>query len=130
MKVSFSVAAFQDDKFEGTVRFISPNVREATRDLIIEAVVPNGEHKLRPGMFAVAHVALGDHAHPVVPNAALIREETGARLFVVVSNQIQERIVQLGSTQGDNVAILSGVKAGEAVVLSPGSDVHDGAKVQ
>jgi membrane fusion protein (multidrug efflux system) len=130
MKVGFNVAAFPNDKFEGTVRFISPNVREATRDLVIEAVVPNPDGKLKPGMFAVAKVALGEHPHPVVPNAALVKDDTGARAFVVVSGQVQERVLQLGSTQGDNVAILSGVKAGENVVLTPGPDVHDGAKVQ
>ena len=130
MKIGFSVAAFPEDTFEGTVRFISPNVREATRDLVVEAVVPNPDGKLKPGMFAVAKVALGEHPHPVLPNGALVKDDTGARAFVVVGGQVQERVLQLGSTQGDDVAILNGVKAGEAVVLSPGVDVHDGAKVQ
>ncbi len=130
MDVAFSVATFGDEKFHGTVKFMSPNVREATRDLLVEAVVPNHEGKLKPGMFAVAKVALGEHPRPVVPNAAILRDETGARAFVVVSGQIQERTLQLGSTQGDLVAVLSGVKTGEAVVLSPSADVHDGAKVQ
>lgn len=128
MHVTFSVAAWADEKFEGVVKFISPNVREATRDLVIEAIVPNGAGKLKPGMFAVAKVALGDQPRPVVPNAALLKDETGARLFVVASGQIQERVAQLGSTKDDKVAILNGVKAGEAVVLSPSPDVHDGAK--
>ncbi len=130
MHVSFSVAAFGDDKFEGVVKFISPNVREATRDLVIEAIVPNDAGKLKPGMFAVAKVALSEQPRPVVPNEALEKDETGARVFVVVSGQIQERVVQLGSTKGDKTAILSGVQPGENVVLAPTPDVHDGAKVQ
>jgi len=128
MHVVFSVAAFPDEKFEGVVKFISPNVREATRDLVIEAIVNNEAGKLKPGMFAVAKVALGDQPHPVAPSAALLKDETGARVFVVVSGQIQERVVQLGSTKDDAVAILSGVKDGESIVLSPTPDVHDGAK--
>ena len=130
MPVQFSVAAFGEQKFTSIVKFISPNVREQTRDLVLEAMVPNPEGKLKPGMFAVAKVALGEHSHPVVPVAALIKEESGARAFVVVSGQVQERVLQLGSQQGDIVAVLTGVKAGEAIVLSPGPDVHDGAKVQ
>jgi membrane fusion protein (multidrug efflux system) len=130
MHVQFNVAAFPDQKFESVVKFVSPNVREQTRDLVMEAIVPNGEGKLKPGMFAVAKVPLGEHVHPVLPAAAMIKEETGARAFVVVQGQVQERVLQLGSTQGDVTAILSGVKAGENVVLSPGPDVHDGAKVQ
>jgi membrane fusion protein (multidrug efflux system) len=130
MHVIFSVAAFPKSKFEGVVKFISPNVREATRDLVVEAIVPNDAGKLKPGMFAVAKVVLGDKPRPVVPSAALLKDETGARLFVVAGGQIQERVAQLGSTKGDAVAILSGVTAGENVVLSPGADVHDGAKVE
>ncbi len=130
MKVAFSVAAFGDQKFEATVKFISPNVRETTRDLVIEAVVPNADGKLKPGMFAVAKVALGEHPQAVVPNAAVVKDETNAHVFAVVSGQIQERTVQLGSTDQDKIAILSGVKPGENVVLTPAADVHDGAKVQ
>ena len=130
MHVQFNVAAFPEQKFESVVKFVSPNVREATRDMVMEAIVPNGEKKLKPGMFAVAKVPLGEHSHPVLPQAAMIKEETGARAFVVVQGQVQERVLQLGSTQGDVTAILSGVKAGESVVLSPGPDVQDGAKVQ
>jgi membrane fusion protein, multidrug efflux system len=130
MPVGFSVAAFGEQKFQGTVKFVSPNVREATRDLIIEAVVGNADGKLKPGMFVVAKVALGEKPRAVVPSASLVKDETGARAFVVVSGQVQERVLQLGSSQGDSVAVISGVKAGENVVLSPGPDVHDGAKVQ
>ncbi len=130
MHVGFSVAAFGDQKFDATVKFISPNVREATRDLVVEAMVPNPDGKLKPGMFAVAKVALGEHPQAVVPVVALLKDESNARVFVVVAGQIQERTVQLGSTQNEKVAVLSGVKAGENVVLSPGNDVHDGAKVQ
>jgi membrane fusion protein (multidrug efflux system) len=130
MIVAFSVAAFHDEKFQGIVKFISPNVREATRDLVVEAVVPNTDTRLKPGMFAVAKVALGEHPRPVVPSAAILRDDMNVRVFVVVSAQVQERTVQLGSQQGDLVAVLSGVKAGENVVLTPGPDVRDGAKVQ
>jgi RND family efflux transporter MFP subunit len=130
MPVTFSVAAFGDQKFPATVKFISPNVREATRDLVIEALVPNPDAKLKPGMFAVAKVALGEHPRPVVPTGALLKDETNARVFVVVSGQVQERTVQLGAQQGDLVAVLNGVKVGENVILSPAADVHDGARVQ
>jgi RND family efflux transporter MFP subunit len=130
MPVSFTVAAFGEQQFAGRVKYISPNVREATRDLVVEAMVPNADGKLRPGMFAVAKVLLAMPPTPVVPTAAVVRDETGTRLFVVVGQQIQERLVQLGETVGDVVAVLSGVKPGDRVVLRPGADVHDGARVE
>jgi membrane fusion protein (multidrug efflux system) len=130
MPVAFTVAAFGDEHFSGNVKFISPNVREASRDLVVEAMVPNQDAKLRPGMFAVARIQIGERACPVVPAAALVRDETEARVFVVgPTREVQERLVQLGETKDDFIAILSGVKAGESVVLHPGPDVRDGARV-
>jgi membrane fusion protein (multidrug efflux system) len=130
MPVNFTVTAFGDQLFTGSVKFISPNVRESTRDLVIEAVVPNPDLKLKPGMFAVAKIRLGDKPHPVVPKGALVQDESGARVYVVTGSAVQERLVQLGETVGDAVAVLDGVKAGDNVVVSPGPDVRDGARVE
>lgn len=130
MPVNFTVTAFGDQVFTGSVKFISPNVRESTRDLVIEAVAPNADFKLKPGMFAVAKIRLGDKTRAVVPKNAVLQDESNARVFVVASSVVQERTVQLGETAGDVVAVLDGVKPGEAVVVSPGADVRDGAKVQ
>ena len=130
LPVSFTVAAFGDTKFTGELKFISPNVRESTRDLVAEAVVPNPDQRLKPGMFAVAQVLLANPPTPVVPSSAVVRDDTGARLYVVVGREVQERLVQLGETTGDVVAVLSGVKAGDSVVLQPGGDVRDGVRVR
>jgi hypothetical protein len=45
------------------------------------------------------------------------------------TKEVQERLVQLGEAKGNLVAVLGGVKPGEAVVLQPGPDVRDGARV-
>ena len=129
--VRFSVAAFHDEQFSGTIRYISPNVRESSRDLIAEAVVANPDGRLRPGMFAVAKLQLDEKPSSVVAAKALARDDTAARLFVVgADNLVQERLVRLGEARGDMVAVLSGVKTGETVVLQPGPDVRDGARVE
>jgi RND family efflux transporter MFP subunit len=129
MPVHFTVTAFGDQTFTGNVKYISPNIRESSRDLVVEAVVPNAEMKLRPGMFAVARIGLGDKPHAVVPRNAILTDDTGSRVYVVQQSQVQERLVQLGETVGDQVAVIDGVKAGENVIVSPGSDVRDGARV-
>jgi membrane fusion protein, multidrug efflux system len=129
--VSFSVTAFGEEKFTGAIRFISPNVRESSRDLVAEAVVANPDGRLRPGMFAVAKLQLGEKLRPVVAARALARDDTASRVFVVgAENRVEERLVRLGETKEDMVAVLSGVHAGENVVLEPGSNVRDGARVE
>jgi len=129
--VTFAVAAFGDEHFTGTIKYISPNVREASRDLVAEAIVPNADGRLRPGMFAVARLLLADQPKPVVSAKALARDDTAARVYVVGDDhRVQERLVRLGEARGDLVAVLSGVRPGENVVVQPGPDVRDGARVE
>ncbi len=129
--VIFTVAAFGDERFSGTVKFISPNVRESSRDLVVEAIVPNTDERLRPGMFAVAKVELDERPRPVVPISAVARDENEARLFVVGPDKhVQERLVRLGEAKADVVAVLGGVSPGDSVVLQPGPDMRDGARIE
>jgi RND family efflux transporter MFP subunit len=128
--VTFTVAAYGDQRFSGSVRYISPNVRESSRDLVVEAVVPNADRKLKPGMFAVAKIELGTQPRTTVPLASILKDDTGSRVFVVEGGIVQERLVALGETVDDTVAVTSGVKVGENVVIQPGPDVRDGARVE
>ena len=131
MPVTFTVAAFGDERFPASVKYISPNVREASRDLVVEALAPNAGGRLRPGMFAVARIELSEQPSAVVPSGSISRDDTQARVYVVAGDkQIQERLVQLGESKGDMVAVLSGVRPGETVVMQPGPDVRDGARVE
>lgn len=128
-QVQFQVEAFPSETFTGTVKYIDPTVRSATRDLVVEAVVENPEHKLKPGMFATAHLRLADEPLPVVPKSALRLDGNSARLFAVVEKQIEERLVQVGPERDGYVAILDGLRPGEKVVAKPDDSVKDGVPV-
>jgi membrane fusion protein, multidrug efflux system len=128
--VVFTVSAYGDTRFSATVKFISPNVRPTTRDLVVEALSPNPDLKLKPGMFAVSKLETAEKPQVVVPTTAIVKRGEVNRLFVVVDNRINERIVQTGAEKNGSTAILVGVKVGERVVAAPGPDVRDGALVQ
>jgi len=128
--VSFTVSAYEKDTFQGTVRYIAPNVRPTTRDLIIEALCPNADLKLKPGMFAVAELVTAEKLLLAVPTNALQKGADVTKAFVVVDKRIQERVVQTGSEREGLTAVLVGVKVGEQVVIAPPADLRDGAKVQ
>ncbi|MBS2030900.1 MAG: efflux RND transporter periplasmic adaptor subunit [Deltaproteobacteria bacterium] len=129
-EVSFKVDAFADRKFTGTVKFVDPTVRSNTRDLIVEAVVENPDHVLKPGMFATAHLQLPDEPLPVVPKTAIFSEGSTAHLFAVVDKHVEERIVQLGPERDGKVAVLDGLKAGDTVVAQLSDAVKDGVPVK
>jgi membrane fusion protein (multidrug efflux system) len=135
--VEFQVSAFPDRTFRGTVHYIGPAVRATTRDLVFEAMVPNKDKLLRPGLFASAHLDAGVQKLPVVPKTALKQDGDVTRAYLVAEDasrggrkHIEERVVQTGPTDGDLVAVIKGIAAGEQVVVQPSADVADGVDVE
>lgn len=130
-QASFSVPAFPDQTFTGTVKHVGGALREATRDLALEAEVANPEGRLRPGMFAEGRLELAEQKALALPSPALRVDADGKthRVFVVHDGAVEERIVEVGEKKDDLVEIRAGVAAGEAVVLSPGAEATDGMRV-
>jgi membrane fusion protein (multidrug efflux system) len=129
MTVELQVSAYPDTWFPATVRYMSAALRESTRDLLVEAVGPNPEQKLRPGMFAVARVVMPKAVTTVVPEASLHFDGELARVFVARQGHLEERIVELGSRDAQLVEVRRGVKSGEAVVSPFSIDAKDGAPI-
>jgi membrane fusion protein (multidrug efflux system) len=129
--VTFRLASFGDRQFPAKIQYVGPAVRRSSRDLVVEAILDNADHKLRPGMFAAAKVELGTASTPVIPASALREEGSARRIFVVnVDKRLEERVVQTGDAMGDDVAILRGVASGERVVKVAVGDVRDGQRVE
>jgi len=130
LEVNFQVAAFNDESFKGFIRYIGPTLRPGSRDLVVEAVVTNAGLRLRPGMFATAKIALGERPVPVVPKDAVRVDGTLRRVFVVVSDHLEERLVKLGEEKDGQLEIERGVATGEKVVSPVMPEAHDGARVK
>lgn len=128
-RVEFSVDAYQDETFSGEVRYVSPVVREAARDLYAEVVVNNKAQKLRPGMFAVSKLLAGDNKSIVLPKESVMRSGTTARVFAVNNNAIVEYVVEVGDEIGNNLEIRSGLPEGTKVISPYPKDARDGDPV-
>lgn len=106
----------------GTVARLSPVIAEQSRTLLIEAEVPNRDGKLRPGAFAKAEVVVQrDERIVTVPAAAVVTFAGVEKVLTVRDGKSQELRVTTGRRLGDQVEIVSGVKAGEPVVVPPGN---------
>ena len=86
---------------------------------------------LRPGLSGKAQITLSSSASAVViPAAALVEEEQGDAVVVVDANNVAHRKkVKVGLREGDWVAIVEGVTAGERVVTVGAHEIEDGGKV-
>jgi membrane fusion protein (multidrug efflux system) len=128
--MTFRLASTKKDTvFQGRVRYIGPAVRQQTRDAVVEAVVENPSHELRPGMFVTAELALGEQVLPAVPRSAVRLDGTERHLFVLTGDRLEERVVQVADTRGPDVAIVNGVKTGEKVVSVLTPEIRDGVRV-
>jgi membrane fusion protein (multidrug efflux system) len=130
LAVEFTLSAFPGETFKGSVRYVGPELRTSSRDLLVEAVVANADQRLRPGMFSLSRIDLGEKPSLVVPKAAIRDDGTNRHVFVVVNGKIEDRLVQLGEEKGDLVGIDDGLKKGEVVVSPLTPEVRDGAKVK
>jgi len=117
---SVTTTAFPDAVLQGRVSYIDPQVNADTRTAKVRVEVPNPRQELRLGMFADVSVdATGAGTVALVPRTAV--QNVGNRTVVYLADTKQpgrfvERDVRLGDRAGNDVAVLSGVQAGDTVV--------------
>lgn len=130
LPVRLSVDAYPGQDFEATVRFVSPGLRTDQRALTVEAIAPNADGRLKPGMFATARIRKADATPALLVPANAIETIAGThRAYVVKDGHIQERVVTLGDKVGDLVEVTSGVAKGESVATDPKGRLADGQAV-
>ena len=116
--VSFQVAALPGKNFSGEVVFVNPVVELPSRTITIKARVPNPERQLQAGMFIEARLAT-----EIRPRAVIVPEDAilplQGQTFVWASNQgkAERRPVVLGVRTAGWVEVVSGVSAGDSVVV-------------
>ncbi len=129
-EVHVRVDAFPGREFVGKVSIVFPSLEEKTRSLTVEALIPNGQDELKPGLFAKVRLYTGDEQDTVlVPVTSLLYEGDRVRLYVIEGTTARERAVKLGNKYGEFMEISSGLKAGEMVVVAGQQNLSEGAKV-
>ncbi|MGH7413501.1 MAG: efflux RND transporter periplasmic adaptor subunit [Candidatus Rokuibacteriota bacterium] len=108
--------------YEGHVARLAPAISEQNRSLLIEAEIPNEHGRLRPGAFARGEIIVQpDRRLVTVPADALVTFAGIEKVLVVEAGRAVEKRVSTGRRTGDRVEILSGLDAGEQVIVLPGA---------
>ena len=158
-KIELTVDTYEDRVFEGEVEAFDARLSKDSRTLMVRGTFENPGRKLLPGMFAEVAVLAGEPKELVtVPRTALTYSLYGDGVWVVKDGvpepapatsaaepgsavaadapsqepklTVERRFVRVGSTRGDRVAIVEGVKAGEMVVTSGQLKLQPGAAVR
>jgi RND family efflux transporter MFP subunit len=129
--VDFEVDAYAGRRFTGTVKYISPALQADRRALTVEAVVPNPSGDLKPGLFATARLEQSAKTPGIVVPSAAVQTSAGtSRVFVLMNDHVEERIVVTGQVVGDLVEITKGLTAGEKVATTNLGKLNDGTKIK
>jgi len=124
----------------GRISAIDSVVDQATRNVQVQATLPNSGARLRPGMFVQAQVILGAAQRVIaLPASSINYAPYGDSVFILsdLKNEqgqpyrgVRQQVVKLGPARGDQIAVLSGIKPGEEVVTSGVFKLRNGAPIQ
>jgi len=126
--------------FSGRVTALDSVVDQSTRNIQVQATLSNPEGKLRPGMFVQVEVALGASSSVItLPASAINYAPYGDSVFIITDLKdpkgqtyrgVRQQFVKVEGSRGDQVAVVSGVSAGDEVVTSGVFKLRNGAAVQ
>jgi membrane fusion protein (multidrug efflux system) len=124
-------AAWPDRPFEGNVASIDTRIDPVSRTLTVRALIPNPDAMLRPGMFLAVELRREDVAALMIPEQALVPEQSRQYVWVVgPGDMIEKREVKTGRRRPGQVEILDGLAEGERVVAEGTQKVQAGDSVQ
>ncbi len=129
-RVQVEVDALPGRKFTGVVQTISAAADPQSRSFSMEVRVHNPQRLLKAGMFARVKVVYERREGVVViPYDAVLKRNGKDFCFVVSDGIARIRELKLGPRQEEMVAILSGLKPGEQVVVQGQTELKDGQRV-
>ena len=151
-RVSFTVDAFPEDKFDGTVTQVRQQATTESNVVTYEVVIsaPNNDLKLKPGLTANVTIYTLEKngvlvapakALRFIPNEALLKEgqtiedvEAPKKLWTLEGNTFKAHKVETGTTNGVLTEITSGISAGTEVLvdftISGGEEMPQGQQAQ
>ncbi|MBY0426452.1 MAG: efflux RND transporter periplasmic adaptor subunit, partial [Cytophagales bacterium] len=125
-EVEIELIAYPGETIKGHVFHISQQVDESTRALEIFVECnnvrdPNGHYKLKPGMYATVKFIDAPIEVNMIPTKAAMQKENKNFVFVQVKpGKYMKRFIETGNTEGTNLIVTSGLKAGEIIINEGG----------
>ncbi len=125
-----SVDAYPGEKFLGRIARVAPILDPTTRTASIEIEIPNGDYRLKPGMYARVSIVTDNKKEAlVVPLNALV--DVNGRRGVYVPSQAGTasfRAVRVGIEEETQAEVLEGLNDGDTVITTGAAGLVDGAR--
>lgn len=134
MPVVARATALRDQAFNGKLVGIDSRVDPVTRSLVARAIIENPEGKLRPGLLMTVLLSQPQREAMMISEEAIIQVGRQAHVFVIERDgertRVAKRDVALGMRRPGEVEIVSGLNAGDQVVVHGGMKLRPGVEVK
>jgi RND family efflux transporter MFP subunit len=128
--VEFRVESFGDTVFHGKVAYVSPALDQTMRTFTMEALVDNGDRRLKPGFFAKGVILTRrDEEVMAVPDTAVSTLAGVSSVYVVDKGKITQQSITLGVRQGNLWEVVDGLKGNETLAASRLNELATGTRV-
>jgi len=125
-KVQVFLEAYPNQVWQGKISFVSNVLDPATRANATSISFDNPDGKLQPNMFAKVSVEIPQKEQIIVPLSAILMNNDTTSVYVETAPwTFVSRAVELGTEDENQVRILSGLKAGDRIVVSGGIFIND-----
>lgn len=138
-EVEVKIEGVDNEAYQGEITALNSIVDSSTRNIEVQATLENPEGKLLPGMFAKVNVKLPEKTKVVaIPASSISYAPYGDSVYVVVNGKgadgkdgkiVRIQPVKLGTSRGDQVSVLTGLKTGDEVVTSGVFKLRPGGSV-
>lgn len=132
LTADLTLQEFPGRRFKGKLVRTSNSIDPVTRTLLVEVDVDNPTGELLPGAYAQVHLKVPSGAPAVIlpVSAMLFRSEGMQAATVENGNKVQLRNVVVGRDFGNEIEVVSGVKASDWVIVNPSDSLVSGEKVR
>jgi membrane fusion protein (multidrug efflux system) len=124
-------AAFPAESFRGRIATIDPVVDPATRSVMVRAILPNPDGRLKPGMLVTVTIESAPRVARAVPELAVVSQGDNRYVFVVGPGSKAQRVaVKTGIRDRGMIELVDGLKPGQKVISDGVVKVRDGGEVR
>ena len=131
--IDFTTDALPGRSFTGKVMFINPAIDPASRSAKVVVEVPNPDGQLKGGAFVKGRIVVASRPGILqVPREALLNwnlEQQTADVFLARGDKAEKRVVKTGQSNGVTVEVVSGIEAGDPVVVRGGFSLQPGDRL-
>ena len=129
LTVEAQSSAYPNTMFKGRVDSVDTRVDPTTRAVVVRALIDNKDQRLRPGMFMTLQLVRSAGRALMLPESAIVPEDSKHFVFVVADGHADKREIKIGRRRPGEVEILKGVTEKDTVVIDGTLNLHDGTPV-